>query len=124
MSVFLVYFLLFFFKPNLSLWRNLNITIAEAINTIATASYTKPEGSISFPCKIMNRDKAVMAINKGRVMLIVCWSQKILTIANTSKYRNINNKSAKVTDLLLNIVPISKPTAIIVLTSIMTNKRS
>ena len=39
----------------------------------------------------------LIAINKGKEMLIDCSSQNTLTIAITSKYRNINNKSANVT---------------------------
>ena len=41
-------------------------------STIAIASYTKAVGSISFPCKIINRARAVIAIKSGRVMLIDC----------------------------------------------------
>ena len=36
------------------------------------ASYTNAVGSISLPCKIINRARAVIAINRGRVMLIDC----------------------------------------------------
>jgi hypothetical protein len=46
---------------------------------------------------MINLDKAVIAINKGNVILIDCCSQKTLTIAITSKYKNINRRSAKVT---------------------------
>ena len=48
------------------------VLIAAAIKTIAIASYTNAVGSISFPCRIINRASAVIAINKGRVMLIDC----------------------------------------------------
>ena len=42
-------------------------------------------GSISLPCRIINRARAVIAIKRGKVMLIDCWSQNTRTIANTSK---------------------------------------
>ena len=41
--------------------------------------------SISLPCRIINRARAVIAIRSGRVILIDCWFQKTLTIASTSK---------------------------------------
>ena len=121
-----MYYFLFFFldKPNLSLCLNLNTTMARAIKTIAIDSYRSWEASICLPCKIINLLNAVIAINKGKEILIDCSSQNTLTIAITSKYRNINNKSANVTVWFKNIVLISSTTAITVLSKIIPNKRS
>ena len=73
------------------------IAIAIAMNTIAKDSYKSCEASISLPCKIINLDKAVIAIKRGKVILIDCSSQKTRTIAKTSRYKNIRSKSANVT---------------------------
>ena len=48
------------------------LLIAAAINKIATASYTSAVGSISLPCRIINRARAVIAISNGSVILIDC----------------------------------------------------
>ena len=44
--------------------------MARAINKIAAASYTRISGLIDLPCKIINLDKAVIAINNGKVICI------------------------------------------------------
>ena len=45
-------------------------------------------------------------------------------LASTSRYRNIKSKSARVTDVFMNISLISKTTAMIVLTKIIPSKPS
>ena len=116
-----IYF--FFFEiPSFSLCLNLKTTIAAAISNIAPASYNNADGSIDLPCRMMNRLKAVIAINNGKEIEMDCCSQKTLTIAITSKYRNIKSRSANVTLWFENIVLISIPTAITVLTRITPSK--
>ena len=91
-----IYFFLFEI-PNFSLCLSLNTTIAAAINKIAPASYNNAEGSISFPCRIINLLNAVIAIKRGKEIEIDCCSQNTLTIAITSRYKNIKSKSARLT---------------------------
>ena len=88
----------FFFEiPNFSLCLNLKTTIAAAINSIAPASYNNAEGSMDLPWRIINLLRAVIAISNGKEIDIDCCSQNTLTIAITSRYKNIKSKSAKVT---------------------------
>ena len=96
----------------------LNAVIIAAMIDVCLNYVSTPE---SFAAKMILAVSAVLlvGIGSGKVILMDCWSQKTLTIANTSKYRNIKSKSARVTDVFTNINLISKTTAIIVLTKII-----